>query len=189
MSLGLDSAKLQKALDNAFAEPGPARPKKTRAIVVIYDGRLVAEHYAEGFHKDMPLLGWSMSKSVTNALVGIQVRNRLLDIKRPAPVPEWQKEGDPRGKITLDQLLRMCDGLQFEEIYAPFRDVTYMLYDSYDYAAYAATKPAALEPDTKWNYSSGTANIIASIVRQKAEKSQPKYYSFIRNNLNVSVGG
>jgi len=187
-SLGIDSTKLQKALDSAFAEPGPARPKKTRAIVVIYDGRLVAEQYAEGFHKDMPLLGWSMSKSVTNALVGIQVRNRLLDIQRPAPVPEWQGEGDLRGKITLDQLLRMCDGLEFEEIYAPFRDVTYMLYDSYDYAAYAAAKPAAEEPDTKWNYSSGTANIIARIVRQTAEKSQPKYYSFIRNNLFHKIG-
>jgi CubicO group peptidase (beta-lactamase class C family) len=189
MSLGVDSVKLQKALDKAFAEPDSARPKKTRAIVVIYDGRLVAEQYAEGFHKDMQLLGWSMSKSVTNALVGIQVRNRLLDIKRPAPVPEWQKEGDPRREITLDQLLRMSDGLEFEEIYAPFRDVTYMLYDSYDYAAYAAAKPAAEEPDTKWNYSSGTANIIARIVRQAAEKkNQPQYYNFIRDELFYKIG-
>jgi hypothetical protein len=138
---------------------------------------LVLGTSAEGFHKDMPLLGWSMSKSVTHALVGIQVRNRQLNIKLPAPVSEWQQEGDLRGKITIDQQLRMCDGLEFEEIYAPFRDVTYMLYDSYDYAAYAATKPSAVEPDTKWNYSSGTANIIACIVRQTAEKSQTKYYS------------
>jgi hypothetical protein len=73
---GIDSSKLQKALDMAFAEPGPAKPQKTRAIIVVYDGRMVAERYAGGFNQDMPLLGWSMSKSVTSALVGIQVKNR-----------------------------------------------------------------------------------------------------------------
>jgi CubicO group peptidase (beta-lactamase class C family) len=188
VSLGLDPVKLQKAIDKAFAEPGPASPKKTRAIIVVYDGQLVAEQYAEGFHKDMPLLGWSMSKSVTNALVGIQIRDRQFDIKKPAPVAEWQKNGDPRGKITLDQLLHMSDGLEFEEIYGPFRDVTYMLYDSYDYAAYAANKSLASEPGTQWNYSSGTANIIARIVRQTAEKNYPNYYTFLRNELFNKIG-
>jgi CubicO group peptidase (beta-lactamase class C family) len=188
MSLGLDSAKLQKALDNAFAEPGPARPKKTRGVVVVYDGRLVAERYAEAFHKDMPLLGWSMSKSVTNALVGILVKNGRLDIEMPAPVAEWQNIGDPRREIFLDQLLRMSDGLEFDEVYQPFRDVVYMLYDSYDYAAYAAGKPLAAKPDTRWNYSSGTANIIARIVRQTAEKNQPQYYDFIRDELFYKIG-
>jgi CubicO group peptidase (beta-lactamase class C family) len=187
-SQGLDPAKLQKAVDAAFTETEPGKPKKTRAICVIYDGRLVAEQYAEGFHKDMPLLGWSMSKSVTNALVGIQVYNRLLDIKAPAPVAEWQKEGDPRREITLDQLLRMSGGLEFEEIYEPLHDVVYMLYDNYDYAAYAADKPLEAKPEAKWNYSSGTANIIARIVRQTAEKNQPKYYSFIRNKLFHKIG-
>ena len=187
-SLGIDPAALKKALDGAFAEPGPAEPKKTRAVIVIYNGRMVAERYAPGFDKDMPLLGWSMSKSVTNALVGIQVKNRLQDINAPAPVAEWQKPGDPRREITLDQLLRMCDGLKFEEIYGPLRDVTDMLYGSYDYAAYTAAKPLGVKPDTQWNYSSGTANIIARIVRQAAEKKHPQYYSFIRSELFDKIG-
>jgi hypothetical protein len=37
-------------------------------VVVVYDGRLVAERYAPGFHKDLPLLGWSMAKSVSSAV-------------------------------------------------------------------------------------------------------------------------
>ena len=187
-SLGIDSKKLQKALDAAFAESGPAKPKKTRAVIVVYEGRLVAERYAPGFHKDMPLLGWSMSKSVTNALVGIQVKNQGLDIIAPAPVAEWQNDSDPRRKITLDQLLSMSDGLEFKEIYGPLRDVTYMLYESYDFAAYAADKPLEAKPDTKWNYSSGTANIIARIVRQTAEKTYPEYYTFIRDQLFHKIG-
>ena len=187
-SLGIDSKKLKKALDVAFAEPGPTKPKKTRAIIVIYDGRMVAERYAHGFNKDMPLLGWSMSKSVTNALVGIQVKNRRLDIKAPAPVAEWQNDGNPRREITLDQLLRMSDGLEFEELYLPPDDTTRMLYESYDFAAYAAGRPTVAKPDAKWNYSSGTANIIARIVRQAAEKNYPQYYNFIRDELFHKIG-
>ncbi len=121
----------------------------------------------------MPLLGWSMTKSVTNALVGILVKNQELDINAPAPVPEWQQPNDPRRNITLDQLLRMSAGLEFTELYLPPDDSTRMLYRSYDYAAYAADKPLVAKPDEKWNYSSGTANLIAPIVRQAAEKRYP----------------
>ena len=188
-SQGIDPIKLQKAVDAAFAEPGPDKPKKTRAILVVYDGRLVVERYAHGFHKDMPILGWSMSKSVTNALIGIQVKNRWLDIKAPAPVTEWQNEGNPRRKITLDQLLRMSAGLEFEESYLPPDDTTRMLFESYDFAAYAAKKPLEADPEAKWNYSSGTANIVARIVRQTAEKNFPEYYyNFIRDKLFHKIG-
>ena len=165
-SYGINPVKLNFALEAAFAEPGPDKPKKTRAIIVVYDGRLVAERYAQGFHKNMPILGWSMSKSVTNALAGIQVKNGLLNISAPAPVAEWQNEDNPRREITLDQLLRMSGGLEFEESYLPPDDTTRMLFESYDFAAYAAGKPMVAKPDAEWNYSSGTANIIARIVRQ-----------------------
>ncbi|UCD80274.1 MAG: serine hydrolase [Desulfobacterales bacterium] len=187
-SMGIDPGKLQKALDAAFAEPRPARPRKTRAVLVVYDGRLVAERYATKFHKDMPLLGWSMSKSVTNALVGIQVKNRQLDIKAPAPVAEWQSESDPRREITLDQLLRMSAGLEFEESYLPPDDITRMLYESYDFAAYAAEKLLTAKPDAQWNYSGGTANIIARVVRQTAEKNYRQYYTFMREELFRKIG-
>ena len=58
------------ALDDAFAETDPERAKRTRAVAVVHRGRLVAERYAEGFNAQTPQLGWSMAKSVTNALAG-----------------------------------------------------------------------------------------------------------------------
>jgi CubicO group peptidase (beta-lactamase class C family) len=184
----VDGDKLNRALDAAFAEPASGNPRKTRAIVVVYDGRLVAERYAPGFSRSMPLLGWSMSKSVTNALVGVLVKKGKLDIHRPTPVPEWQNDGDPRRRITLDQLLRMSAGLEFSEDYAPFSDAVAMFYDSYDFAAYAAQKPLEFEPDTKFYYSSGTANIIARTVRRAAEAEDPNYYTFIRRELFDKIG-
>ena len=185
---GVDAQKLATAMDAAFVEPGPNNPRKTRAVVVVYDGRLIAERYAPGFNLNTPQLGWSMSKSVTNALVGVLVRNGKLEVHRPAPVPEWQKADDPRQKITLDQLLRMSAGLEFSEEYAPFSDAVYMFYDSYDFAAYAANKPLETEPDEKWYYSSGTANIIARVVRQTIEKQHENYYDYLYQNLFHKIG-
>ncbi len=186
--MGIDKQKLEKALDAAFSEPGPEKSRKTRVVIVVYDGRLIAERYAPGFNKDMPLLGWSMCKSVTNALVGILVRQKKLDIMLPAPVPEWQNEDDPRKKITLDQLLRMSSGLNFEERYGPLHDVTHMLYGSYDFAAYAAAKPLDTKPDGKWYYSSGTTNILARIVRKAVENEYEYYYRFIYEELFDKIG-
>ncbi|MDP3285502.1 MAG: serine hydrolase, partial [Desulfobacterales bacterium] len=185
---GIDEAKLAKALDNAFAESGSEKLKNTRAVLVVYDGRLIAERYAPGFDRNMPLLGWSISKSITNALVGIMVKNGKLRLNEPAPVPEWQKKGDPREKITLDQLLRMSSGLEFGEVYKPLYDATRMLYGSADFAAYAAAKPPEAAPDTKWNYSGGTANIISRIVRTEAEKSYRNCFTFMREELFDRIG-
>jgi len=184
----LNTEKLKAALDAAFVESDAQKKKMTRAVVVVYEGRLAGEKYAPGFDKNTALLGWSMSKSVTNALVGILVRQGKLRIQEPAPVPEWQNAGDPRKSITLDQLLRMSSGLKFDETYEPLHDVTDMLYRSYDFAAYAAAKLLETEPDRKWVYSSGTANIIARIVRQTAEKDYPRYYDFLRKELFAKIG-
>jgi hypothetical protein len=119
---GVDAGRLKQALDTAFTEGSPEMPKRTRVVLVVYDGRLIAERYAPGFTPGMPLLGWSMSKSVTNALVGILVKKGRLALDQPAPVPEWQTQDDPRRAITLDQLMRMSSGLEFDEVYTPFGD-------------------------------------------------------------------
>jgi CubicO group peptidase (beta-lactamase class C family) len=185
---GVDAAELEKAVDAAFAEVSREKIKMTRAVLVVYDGRLIAERYAPGFNSNMPLLGWSMSKSITNALVGILVKKGELKLQDPAPVQEWQKQGDPRRGITLDDLLRMSSGLKFDETYEPIHDVTNMLYSSADFAAYAASKPLEAAPGTKWSYSSGTANIISRIIRHAVEKDYPNYYNFLRQELFDKIG-
>jgi CubicO group peptidase (beta-lactamase class C family) len=185
---GLDDAKLRQAIDRHFAEPGPEKKKCTRAVVVVYDGRLVAERYAPGFHKNLPLLGWSMAKSVTNAVLGIMVQKGMIDVRKPAPVPEWNTSGDPRRAITVDQLLRMSSGLAFEEIYKPLHGVTTMLYGSRDFGAFAAGQPLETQPDRKWHYSSGTANLLARLIRQTLEAAGQNSLSFIHRELFDRLG-
>jgi CubicO group peptidase (beta-lactamase class C family) len=153
------------AIERAFAEPGPPVRRQTKAVVVARDGQLVAERYAAGAGPETPLLAWSMAKSLTMALAGVLVRDGRLDPAAPAPVPEWQGAGDPRGAITLDMLLRQSSGLRFDETYGATNDVSRMLFTRPDTGAFAAAMPLAAPPDTHWSYSSGTSNLIARIVR------------------------
>ncbi|MDD5170360.1 MAG: serine hydrolase, partial [Syntrophales bacterium] len=179
----VDKTRLNKAVAEAFMEPLPKKKRNTQGVVVVYKGRIIAEKYAEGFSPATPILGWSMTKSVTNALCAILVKQKRLDIMKPAPVAAWKKPGDPRSKITLDELLRMSSGLKFDEVYGPMKDVTYMLYDSKSMAQYAWGKPLGANPDGKWHYSSGTANIIARIERDAVGGTLVDIYNFARINL------
>jgi CubicO group peptidase (beta-lactamase class C family) len=180
-------SRLDAALEWAFLEPDPALPRRTRAVVVVYRGRLVAERYADPFTKDTPLNGWSMTKSVVNALVGVLVKEGKVSLSDSVAIPEWRGSSDPRRKITLEQLLHMSSGLQFHEDYVNlFADMTYMLLGVPDVAAYAAAKPLEAKPGTRWSYSSGTTNIIAYAVRQIVGDSD--YLQFPRRALFDRLG-
>jgi len=141
------------------------------------------------FHMKQPLIGWSMTKSVINALTGILVGQGKLSLEDRALLPEWRGPGDPRAHITLDQLLRMSSGLKFAEDYAnPLEDVIFMLLGTDDVAAYAANKPLEAEPGTKWYYSSGTTNIIARIMRDAIGGTDADYFAFPRRALFDPMG-
>ena len=191
----VDEDKLTAALDRAFAELDPERPRKTRAVVVVYKGGIIAERYAPGFSADMPMISWSMAKSVTNALVGILSGQGKLFVEDPAPVPEWSASGDPRQAITLDQLLRMSSGLEFEETYGDrgiiagaTSDVSVMLFDTRDMAAFSASKPLVEEPDSAWHYSSGTSNILSRIVGDAVGGTDQEALEFPRRALFDRIG-
>jgi CubicO group peptidase (beta-lactamase class C family) len=179
----VDREQLNKVVADAFVEPDPGKTRNTQAVVIVYQDSIIAEQYNEQFGPATPMLGWSMSKSVTSALVGILVKDGKLKIEDPAPVAAWQKPGDPRSRITLDQLLRMSSGLEFEEEYQPFTDVVNMLYGSKSMADFAQAKPLAGEPDSVWNYSSGSANIVARIVKDQVGGTLVSFNDFARTRL------
>ena len=159
------SADVAAVLDAAFAEdlPGDA-VKGTRAVVVLKDGRLVAERYADGFDATTPLLGWSMTKSVANAIVGRLVQQGVLDVDQQDLLDAWAD--DERAEISLSDLLHMSSGLAFDETYDPDTDATNMLFRPVDAGAFAAAKPLEADPGTTWSYSSGTTNIICDVAAE-----------------------
>ncbi|NJK62261.1 MAG: serine hydrolase [Synechococcaceae cyanobacterium SM2_3_1] len=158
---------LNQVVDQAFQEQDPRYPCRTRAVMVVKEGWVVAERYAEGITADHRLPGLSLAKSVTNAMVGILVGDGRLDVYAPLPVPEWKHPQDPRNRITLDHLLRMNSGLKFLEYYAPIpgADAIQMLFFEPDAAAFAAKKNLTGPPGQIWKYSSASTNIISRAIR------------------------
>ena len=166
-SSDIDEGALASAVERMFKEPNSWYKRRTRAVVVVLDGEIVAERYGAGFDAGQLFPAWSISKSIQHALYGIAVRDKKLAIKDLAPIAEWQGANDPRAAITIDMLLRMSSGLKYNEFdFLPPADLTTMLYLQPNAASYAINAALADTPDTSWAYSSATANILSQILRQ-----------------------
>jgi CubicO group peptidase (beta-lactamase class C family) len=178
----IDTAAMDRAMDEAFSEPGRESLRRTRAIVIVHAGHIVAERYAPGFGPDSRFPGWSMTKSVINALVGVLTGDGRLDPGTNALRPEWRAADDPRAAITLHHLLQMSSGLHFDESYSPTGGATRMLFASADAAAVAAESPLRHPPGSRFAYSSATTNLISAIIRE-ALGSDSAYLAFPRAAL------
>ncbi len=156
--------RLEPSQDAALAaildDPDMAGPGM-RAFVVAHDGRIVGERYGDGFKADTPLLGWSMTKTVTAAIIGTLVGEERLSVDQDGLFEGWN--GDERGEITIADLMAMSSGLEFNEDYGDVTDVTRMLYLESDMAGFAANKPLAGRRGTLFNYSSGTTTMLSRV--------------------------
>jgi CubicO group peptidase (beta-lactamase class C family) len=170
---GVDTNKLQTALGFAFAERG-APVTGTRAVLVVYHGQLIAERYAPGFDRHTRMTGWSMTKGVMNALIGVLVGQHRLSVDSPVNFAEWDR--DERRTITLDELLHMNSGLRWWEFYGGPSDATRMLYKESNMGGYAIRSSLRHPPGEIFNYSSGTANILSSMMRRTVVGDE--YYHF-----------
>jgi CubicO group peptidase (beta-lactamase class C family) len=158
---------LKAALDHAFEEPAEPPYRRTNAVVIVHDGKVIAERYAPGIGIDTPLIGFSMTKSVVNALLGIMTRQGLVSPSIPAPVPEWRGPKDPRREIEVEHLMRMTTGLALDETNSGF-DPSSQMYLHDDMAGFAVDAPLIAPPGTRWAYSSATTQILARIIRDAA---------------------
>lgn len=184
----VDLELLDAAVAAAFAEPAEDYAIRTRAVLVVHRDRLIAERYAPGFGPTTRLAGWSMAKSVADALAGIRVGQGALALESPAGIEAWQKEGDPRAAIQVRHLLGMTPGLRWFERYDrvishPVR----MLFGSPDTAAFAAGQPLVHEPGTHWAYSSGCTNLLSRVLRATFDDDRA-YWEFPRRELFDRIG-
>lgn len=178
----VDYPQLKRALDLAFLDNTLQR---SRSVLVLYKGHILAERYEGGMGPDTPILGWSMTKSILATLYGILAYQGDLQTGEPAGVPAWQ--GDSRKLITLDNLLRMNSGLAWEEDYTSISDVTRMLFLEPDMAGVQMGKEAIAAPGAVWNYSSGTSNLLAGLLGDQFASHQD-YLDFPYSALIDKIG-
>ena len=167
---------LAREVDDLFRMGGLG---ETRALIVMHDGKVAAERYAEGYSQDTRFVSWSMAKTVTALMIGQLVGDGLLRLDEPAPVPRWQRSGDPRADITLRHLLQMRSGLEHTEAGDPPYDsseVRMLFLDGRDdMADYATAQPPEAEPGATFEYSSNTTVILADIAaRTLTEADSPE---------------
>jgi CubicO group peptidase (beta-lactamase class C family) len=173
---------IRQALDLAFSEPDPASPRLTKGIVVLHDGKLIAERYAPGYGPDTPIWGHSLSKSITNALVGILVREGKLRPDQPVTLAGQHE-------ASIDQLLRMESGLPFDETDGPLNPMSRMFFLEDDMARYARTLPLVKPPGKAWAYSNlGYVLLARAAMDAAGAHDAVAAERFVRSELFAPLG-
>jgi CubicO group peptidase (beta-lactamase class C family) len=193
---GADESALRAAIDPLFSDKTLGT---TRALLIMRDGDIVVERYAAGFGEQSRLPSGTMAGGVTALLVGFMVSDGRLALDMPAPVPGWNQPGDPRGKITLRQLLTMSSGIDIvDDPDLPFarRDSMRMLFTegAQDIATYAQGKPIAAHPGSSFAWSPvGTTLLADAVTRMLTDSTDPErrraaMAQFIEGRLATPVG-
>jgi len=191
----VDRDALSAALDFAFDNDAHDVPQNTRAMVVVYKGRIIGERYAPGFDRDTRHISWSMGKSITSALIGILVREGHFRVDDPAPIEEWRDPDDPRSAITVSHLLRMSSGLKFHsgtlmdgQVLTNKDNHTYVYFGAVDVFDYSINRELEFPPNTKWRYRNCDPLTLGKIIRDTVEARGEEYLSFPHRALFSRIG-
>ena len=185
----LDTVRLRAAVEAAFANPAGL----TAAFVVVHRGRIVAERYANGAHRDMQLESWSMGKSITGTLVGLLIQQGAFRLDDRAPVPEWRKTpDDPRAKIRIMDLMRMSSGLRFSrgspEDLPGYFDHDLIYSGAIDVFQYVTTRPLQFEPNTFGRYRNSDPLTLGLLIRDALRARGENYLTWPQRALFDKIG-
>jgi CubicO group peptidase (beta-lactamase class C family) len=191
MPEGVNIDGILDVLESAFAQI----EHNTRAIVVVYDGKIVGELYAPGWTKDTPQISWSQGKSITAALIGVLVQRGHFGLDDFAPVAEWEIEGDPRRQIRIRDLLRMSSGLDFANLglsgpktFVQENEHMRIYFDALDVFKHAVEQPPEFPPNTIWRYRNSDPLTLGKILRETVESQGDDYLTFPQSALFDRIG-
>ncbi|WP_116106879.1 serine hydrolase domain-containing protein [Lewinella sp. IMCC34191] len=155
-----------------------------RGMVILENGRLVAERYREGFDATTPLLGWSMTKTLTGMAIGVYLESHASNGLSPTETVERTNQlfpgiwTDDRSRVALTDLMHMNSGIEWNEGYGSITDATVMLHEKADFAEFAQRHRLTQAPGTVWNYSSGTTNMLMDFLREELGGND-RLYAFL----------
>jgi CubicO group peptidase (beta-lactamase class C family) len=187
----VDRALVEQALDAGFGPP----EARTLGLVVTYEGRILGERYAEGIDIHTPLESWSMGKSLTGSLMGVLIQQGAYELWQPAPVPQWQSEGDPRQQIRIGDIMRMSSGIRIRAPQDPdydpslgYPDHVFFYTGTVNSFEWAATRPPQWPPNTVGRYRNSDPVLTNYLIRLAVEGRGEDYHSFPQRNLFDKLG-
>ena len=187
----LDRAAIEAAMEVGFGPP----EARTLALVVTYNGQIIGERYGEGIDLHTPLESWSMGKSLTGAMIGVLIEQGDYDLWQPAPIPEWQGPGDPRGEIRIGDIMRMSSGMRIRAPQDPdfdpalgYPDHLYLYTGTVNSFEYAATRPQQWAPNTVGRYRNTDPVLANYLIRLAVEARGEDYHSFPQRALFDRIG-
>ena len=155
---GVSSEKVNKLLDLSFSDDA------TQAVVVVKNGKIISEKYADGYDIDSHGTSWSMAKSYYAALVGISIDRgeiKSLDERVSSYLDYFN---DERSDITIRDLLDMSSGLDF-----PSHEHEKMFFQT-DHLAYAKEVGVEKDAGIKFEYNNVNSMLIGDILFQATGK-------------------
>ncbi len=187
----VDMELVQEAVDAAFFPAGGL----TAAYVVTHKGRIIGENYKDEITMHTSLESWSMGKSLTGMLMGVLRQKGVYTLEQPAPIPEWQGEGDPRRDIRIMDIMRMSSGLRCRAPQDPdfdpamgYPDHLYVYTGSTNSFAYAASLGQQWKPNTVGRYRNSDPVLANYMVRLGVETLGEDYHSFPQRHLFDKIG-
>lgn len=186
---------LARRVEALFSSPDAA---ETRAVIVMQDGKIVVERYAEGYGEETRFVSWSMAKTVTAVMIGMLVADGKLELDETPPIPNWRRAGDPRGAVTLRHLLQMRSGLRHTENDDPIyeTETARMLFldGRDDMARFAEAQPLEATPGSKYEYSTATTSILSDIAARvlttspEPDERRAAVDEFLKSRLFAPLG-
>ena len=187
----VDQRELGGALNWAISRDG----QNTRALVVVYRGKIIGERYAGGFGKDTPQISWSQGKSITAALIGVLSEQEEISLDDPAPIAEWQGPEDPRRQIKIRDLLNMSSGLEFTnfgrerpDAWTASNEHLRIYFDGINVFEHAVNQPLELPPGSQFRYRNSDPLTLGRIIRQTVEARGENYLQFPQSVLFDRIG-
>ncbi len=162
------------AIDRAFDRATYGEGTETTAVLVVKDGAVIAEKYRDGFDRETPQRTWSVAKSIAATVIGAAVLDEIIDIDDAAGLAAWPGPIDPRGQITIANLLHMSSGLDSGPVGSRTDDV-YL--GGGRVVDHAITRRLIAAPGTRWTYANNDTLIAMRALREKIGNDK-KYLAF-----------
>ena len=169
---------------DAFDRKTYGEGTETTAVLIVQDGRIVAEKYREGFDANTPQRTWSVAKSIAATVIGAAVEDGLIAVEEPAGLKAWSSPGDPRAAITVENLLQMSSGLTNPTAGNRTDDV---YFGGGRVVDHAITNRLVAEPGTVWRYANNDTMIVMRALHERV-KSDRKFLEYPFKEILFPLG-